>query len=153
MCIRDSYKTDYTYFVDFGEYAKAADVPHYSVVSSAGASSTSCFTYLKVKGQADEAIQKLGFPSVSIFRPGLLRNRRNDSRCGEKVAGLIPCIDKIDVTVLAEKMMIDCVNYHFSEEKVTGATIPCTLRCYLSLIHICRCRRYAVCRSRWSPYH
>eukprot|EP00826_Nyctotherus_ovalis_P006358 TRINITY_DN11494_c0_g3_i3.p1 TRINITY_DN11494_c0_g3~~TRINITY_DN11494_c0_g3_i3.p1 ORF type:complete len:263 (+),score=57.44 TRINITY_DN11494_c0_g3_i3:136-924(+) len=28
--------------------------------------------------------------------------------------------------------------------------------CYmtsLSLIHICRCRRYAVCRSRWSPYH
>eukprot|EP00826_Nyctotherus_ovalis_P028895 TRINITY_DN22774_c0_g1_i3.p2 TRINITY_DN22774_c0_g1~~TRINITY_DN22774_c0_g1_i3.p2 ORF type:complete len:109 (+),score=3.64 TRINITY_DN22774_c0_g1_i3:285-611(+) len=24
---------------------------------------------------------------------------------------------------------------------------------YLSLIHICRCRRYAVCRSRWSPYH
>eukprot|EP00826_Nyctotherus_ovalis_P055660 TRINITY_DN7412_c0_g1_i4.p1 TRINITY_DN7412_c0_g1~~TRINITY_DN7412_c0_g1_i4.p1 ORF type:complete len:281 (+),score=44.18 TRINITY_DN7412_c0_g1_i4:42-845(+) len=25
--------------------------------------------------------------------------------------------------------------------------------CELSLIHICRCRRYAVCRSRWSPYH
>eukprot|EP00826_Nyctotherus_ovalis_P032816 TRINITY_DN26423_c0_g1_i1.p2 TRINITY_DN26423_c0_g1~~TRINITY_DN26423_c0_g1_i1.p2 ORF type:complete len:114 (+),score=34.83 TRINITY_DN26423_c0_g1_i1:75-416(+) len=23
----------------------------------------------------------------------------------------------------------------------------------LSLIHICRCRRYAVCRSRWSPDH
>eukprot|EP00826_Nyctotherus_ovalis_P019012 TRINITY_DN15794_c0_g2_i1.p1 TRINITY_DN15794_c0_g2~~TRINITY_DN15794_c0_g2_i1.p1 ORF type:complete len:123 (-),score=12.82 TRINITY_DN15794_c0_g2_i1:15-383(-) len=27
------------------------------------------------------------------------------------------------------------------------------LWCKLSLIHICRCRRYAVCRSRWSPYH
>ena len=29
------------------------------------------------------------------------------------------------------------------------------LRCVLdlSLIHIWRCRRYAVCRSRWSPYH
>eukprot|EP00826_Nyctotherus_ovalis_P009333 TRINITY_DN12459_c0_g1_i3.p1 TRINITY_DN12459_c0_g1~~TRINITY_DN12459_c0_g1_i3.p1 ORF type:complete len:232 (+),score=41.52 TRINITY_DN12459_c0_g1_i3:72-767(+) len=39
--------------------------------------------------------------------------------------------------------------------KSTGLTLkdPCTLRCYLSLIHICRCRRYAVCRSRWSPYH
>ena len=23
----------------------------------------------------------------------------------------------------------------------------------LSLIHIRRCRRYAECRSRWSPYH
>ena len=24
---------------------------------------------------------------------------------------------------------------------------------HLSLIHICRCRRYSLCRSRWSPYH
>ena len=23
----------------------------------------------------------------------------------------------------------------------------------LSLIHICRCRRSTLCRSRWSPYH
>ena len=23
----------------------------------------------------------------------------------------------------------------------------------LSLIHIWRCRRYSLCRSRWSPYH
>ena len=33
---------------------------------------------------------------------------------------------------------------------------PCSLTCKdqgLSLIHIWRCRRYAVCRSRWSPYH
>eukprot|EP00826_Nyctotherus_ovalis_P006486 TRINITY_DN11549_c0_g1_i6.p1 TRINITY_DN11549_c0_g1~~TRINITY_DN11549_c0_g1_i6.p1 ORF type:complete len:111 (-),score=22.57 TRINITY_DN11549_c0_g1_i6:22-354(-) len=28
-----------------------------------------------------------------------------------------------------------------------------TVKHNLSLIHICRCRRYAVCRSRWSPYH
>ena len=29
--------------------------------------------------------------------------------------------------------------------------LNCTL--YLSLIHIWRCRRYSLCRSRWSPYH
>eukprot|EP00826_Nyctotherus_ovalis_P011270 TRINITY_DN12941_c0_g2_i4.p1 TRINITY_DN12941_c0_g2~~TRINITY_DN12941_c0_g2_i4.p1 ORF type:complete len:418 (+),score=119.20 TRINITY_DN12941_c0_g2_i4:636-1889(+) len=29
----------------------------------------------------------------------------------------------------------------------------CIIALMLSLIHICRCRRYAVCRSRWSPYH
>eukprot|EP00826_Nyctotherus_ovalis_P037851 TRINITY_DN3491_c0_g1_i2.p1 TRINITY_DN3491_c0_g1~~TRINITY_DN3491_c0_g1_i2.p1 ORF type:complete len:311 (+),score=72.76 TRINITY_DN3491_c0_g1_i2:136-1068(+) len=33
------------------------------------------------------------------------------------------------------------------KEKVQKAQLE------LSLIHICRCRRYAVCRSRWSPYH
>ena len=28
-----------------------------------------------------------------------------------------------------------------------------TLKLYLSLIHIWRCRRSTLCRSRWSPYH
>ena len=28
-----------------------------------------------------------------------------------------------------------------------------SLLCTLSLIHIWRCRRYSLCRSRWSPYH
>ena len=27
------------------------------------------------------------------------------------------------------------------------------LQLFLSLIHICRCRRLLTCRSRWSPYH
>eukprot|EP00826_Nyctotherus_ovalis_P054945 TRINITY_DN7252_c0_g1_i7.p1 TRINITY_DN7252_c0_g1~~TRINITY_DN7252_c0_g1_i7.p1 ORF type:complete len:276 (-),score=77.69 TRINITY_DN7252_c0_g1_i7:17-844(-) len=37
----------------------------------------------------------------------------------------------------------------FAENSVAFSTS----RIHLSLIHICRCRRYAVCRSRWSPYH
>eukprot|EP00826_Nyctotherus_ovalis_P032095 TRINITY_DN2591_c0_g1_i1.p1 TRINITY_DN2591_c0_g1~~TRINITY_DN2591_c0_g1_i1.p1 ORF type:complete len:226 (+),score=67.69 TRINITY_DN2591_c0_g1_i1:54-731(+) len=118
------YKTDYTYYVDFGEYANAATVPHYSFISSKGASSKSWFSYMKVKGQAEEAIQKIGFPLVSVFRPGLLRNRRNDSRWGEAVAGIIPFIDKIDVKTLAEKMVMESVNYHLKEEpKPKGAAI------------------------------
>eukprot|EP00826_Nyctotherus_ovalis_P050167 TRINITY_DN6122_c0_g1_i14.p2 TRINITY_DN6122_c0_g1~~TRINITY_DN6122_c0_g1_i14.p2 ORF type:complete len:340 (+),score=77.55 TRINITY_DN6122_c0_g1_i14:1099-2118(+) len=36
-------------------------------------------------------------------------------------------------------------NKNKNKEKVNPAVA------YLSLIHICRCRRYAVCRSRWSP--
>eukprot|EP00826_Nyctotherus_ovalis_P037469 TRINITY_DN3415_c0_g2_i4.p1 TRINITY_DN3415_c0_g2~~TRINITY_DN3415_c0_g2_i4.p1 ORF type:complete len:352 (-),score=49.97 TRINITY_DN3415_c0_g2_i4:22-1077(-) len=34
-----------------------------------------------------------------------------------------------------------------------ATAIPMYSALILSLIHICRCRRYAVCRSRWSPYH
>ena len=30
---------------------------------------------------------------------------------------------------------------------------PSAVGWYLSLIHIWRCRRYSLCRSRWSPYH
>eukprot|EP00826_Nyctotherus_ovalis_P019776 TRINITY_DN16142_c0_g2_i1.p1 TRINITY_DN16142_c0_g2~~TRINITY_DN16142_c0_g2_i1.p1 ORF type:complete len:253 (+),score=44.72 TRINITY_DN16142_c0_g2_i1:109-867(+) len=55
---------------------------------------------------------------------------------------------------------------HRDEMSLTITTVEENAICYpkiskvpkfitnnLSLIHICRCRRYAVCRSRWSPYH
>eukprot|EP00826_Nyctotherus_ovalis_P024905 TRINITY_DN19218_c0_g2_i1.p1 TRINITY_DN19218_c0_g2~~TRINITY_DN19218_c0_g2_i1.p1 ORF type:complete len:238 (+),score=57.86 TRINITY_DN19218_c0_g2_i1:159-872(+) len=38
-------------------------------------------------------------------------------------------------------------------DNFAGSGIPGRSEVELSLIHICRCRRYAVCRSRWSPYH
>lgn len=118
------YKTDYTYVVEFAELAKMAGVPHYSAISTIGASATSWFHYLKVKGQADETLQKLGLPFVSIFRPGVLMNRRNDSRWGETVASYVPFLAKIEVKTLAEKMMTDSINYHLKKEpKPTGSKI------------------------------
>ena len=55
------------------------------------------------------------------------------------------------------------MSWHVSVIKCSGYTthcnlvykvrvITCTLMS-LSLIHIWRCRRYSLCRSRWSPYH
>eukprot|EP00826_Nyctotherus_ovalis_P013205 TRINITY_DN13530_c0_g1_i4.p1 TRINITY_DN13530_c0_g1~~TRINITY_DN13530_c0_g1_i4.p1 ORF type:complete len:204 (-),score=48.09 TRINITY_DN13530_c0_g1_i4:12-623(-) len=40
-----------------------------------------------------------------------------------------------------------------TEKKLTDKVDSLSKKLILSLIHICRCRRYAVCRSRWSPYH
>eukprot|EP00826_Nyctotherus_ovalis_P053189 TRINITY_DN6872_c0_g1_i1.p3 TRINITY_DN6872_c0_g1~~TRINITY_DN6872_c0_g1_i1.p3 ORF type:complete len:151 (-),score=34.13 TRINITY_DN6872_c0_g1_i1:13-465(-) len=45
-------------------------------------------------------------------------------------------------TLAVKQMLSDSKNYLLSDSISD-----------LSLIHICRCRRYAVCRSRWSPYH
>eukprot|EP00826_Nyctotherus_ovalis_P028475 TRINITY_DN22497_c0_g1_i2.p1 TRINITY_DN22497_c0_g1~~TRINITY_DN22497_c0_g1_i2.p1 ORF type:complete len:355 (-),score=79.66 TRINITY_DN22497_c0_g1_i2:8-1072(-) len=42
-------------------------------------------------------------------------------------------------------------NYLSQQKRLSGQFRSNTIG--LSLIHICRCRRYAVCRSRWSPYH
>ena len=54
--------------------------------------------------------------------------------------------------------MIDSINFApvwcLDLKQRSGDLLTCdrpSLR--LSLIHIWRCRRYAVCRSRWSPYH
>ena len=38
----------------------------------------------------------------------------------------------------------------FCPFSITSSAIPSLI---LSLIHIWRCRRYSLCRSRWSPYH
>eukprot|EP00826_Nyctotherus_ovalis_P034533 TRINITY_DN2888_c0_g2_i6.p2 TRINITY_DN2888_c0_g2~~TRINITY_DN2888_c0_g2_i6.p2 ORF type:complete len:130 (-),score=13.23 TRINITY_DN2888_c0_g2_i6:14-403(-) len=49
--------------------------------------------------------------------------------------------------------------YCFSTNKLSENTMilsprpSCFVIKYLSLIHICRCRRIERCRSRWSPYH
>ena len=37
--------------------------------------------------------------------------------------------------------------------KISNDGVDILIKEYLSLIHICRCRRYYLCRSRWSPYH
>ena len=122
--VTEFYKTDYTYYVEFAELAKLSGVPHYSLISSRSVSSNSRFLYMRVKGQANDAILKLGLPFVSIFKPGFLLNRRNDFRLSEKFAAMIPFMEKIQTTVLAEKMAIDCINYHLkTSEKLIGSKI------------------------------
>eukprot|EP00826_Nyctotherus_ovalis_P045191 TRINITY_DN496_c0_g1_i10.p1 TRINITY_DN496_c0_g1~~TRINITY_DN496_c0_g1_i10.p1 ORF type:complete len:206 (-),score=34.40 TRINITY_DN496_c0_g1_i10:29-646(-) len=65
---------------------------------------------------------------------------RNGQECGESCK-CMGCVNKNEITTSEHKTSM-------SEGKKLF-----DIECNLSLIHICRCRRYAVCRSRWSPYH
>lgn len=55
-----------------------------AVVSSVGANADSGTFYLKVKGEMEEGIRGLGFPSVDIFRPSFLMGNRQEARPGER---------------------------------------------------------------------
>ncbi|KAJ1664066.1 Oxidoreductase htatip2 [Coemansia sp. RSA 1813] len=79
------YKVDHDYVVDSAKACKQANVEHYSICSSSGANKNSMFLYMKTKGQADDEIQNMGFPRVSVFRPGMLLCDRGESRLLEKV--------------------------------------------------------------------
>ncbi|WP_298464993.1 NAD(P)H-binding protein [uncultured Erythrobacter sp.] len=69
------------------EAAVAAGVPNMVLVSSAGADPMSKNFYLRVKGETEKLISKVGLKRLDILRPGLLRGvREDDFRLVEKLA-------------------------------------------------------------------
>jgi uncharacterized protein YbjT (DUF2867 family) len=70
-----------------GQAARAAKIRQMIVISSIGADAGSKNFYLRVKGEVEQALGKLGIPRLDILRPGLLRGARaNDRRIGERLA-------------------------------------------------------------------
>jgi len=69
--------------------AKAAHqhgVKRIIAVSSIGADVAAKNFYLRVKGEVERGLLKIGFDRVDILRPGLLRGRRqSDRRAGERI--------------------------------------------------------------------
>jgi uncharacterized protein YbjT (DUF2867 family) len=95
------WEVDYTFQYEVAKAAKVGGVTTYGLVSSLGASAKASSFYTKMKGELDEAVQKLGFERVRIVRPSFLEGARSESRAGEKVAlfamkglGMLPGISK-----------------------------------------------------------
>jgi uncharacterized protein YbjT (DUF2867 family) len=59
------------------------------MVSALGADARSRVFYNRVKGEAEDAIRKLGLPKLWVFRPSLLLGSRAESRPGEKVGEVV----------------------------------------------------------------
>jgi len=59
------------------EITKNNKIPHYLLVSSMGASRTSCLLYPRTKGEVEEELKEKKLPLLTIFRPGLIANRNN----------------------------------------------------------------------------
>lgn len=68
---------------------RAAEVERFALVSSVGADARSRFLYTRTKGEVEEAIGSLGFPSLTILRPGFLDGERAEYRPFERVVGAL----------------------------------------------------------------
>ncbi|KPF64779.1 NAD(P)H-binding protein [Porphyrobacter sp. AAP60] len=77
--------------------AKAAGVPNMVLVSAAGADALSKNFYMRVKGETEAALSKVGFKRLDILHPGLLRGtREGDLRLGERAALIAaPLVDPL----------------------------------------------------------
>jgi uncharacterized protein YbjT (DUF2867 family) len=79
------------------EAAQRAGVPNMVLVSAAGADARAKSFYMRVKGETEAALSRVGFKRLDILRPGLLRGEREgDLRLAERAALIAaPLIDPL----------------------------------------------------------
>lgn len=78
-------KVDYDYPLEAARIGLARGATHYLLVSSQGANAKSRIFYTRVKGEVENALIALGYPSVTILRPSFLTGDRDEYRLGEKI--------------------------------------------------------------------
>ncbi|MBK7687041.1 MAG: NAD(P)H-binding protein [Rhodocyclaceae bacterium] len=71
--------------VNIARLAKAAGATRFGLNSSLGANALSPNFYLRTKGDAEEQITALDYPSLTIVRPSLINAEREKTRTGEKL--------------------------------------------------------------------
>lgn len=77
---------DHDLVLEMARLAQRGHARHFIFVSSLGADPESKVFYLRVKGEAEEAVKGLGLPHAVALRPSFLEGDREESRPGEKAA-------------------------------------------------------------------
>ena len=116
-------KVDFTYVVNSCIMCEKLNISHYSNCSAANASKDSWFLYSRVKGEAEEECLKKNVNYISILRPGIIINRDNDDRLGEKIVSYIPFLPKISSKDIAMAMLVDDLEYQKGKKEKKAVRI------------------------------
>ena len=116
-------KVDFTYVVNSCSLCEKLNISHFSNCSAANASKDSWFLYSRVKGEAEEECLKKNVNYISILRPGIILNRDNDDRLGEKVIAYIPFLPKITSKDIAMSMLVDDLEYQRGKKEKKAVRI------------------------------
>jgi uncharacterized protein YbjT (DUF2867 family) len=79
-------KVDLTYVLELGRMAVRHRASQFLLVTALGADPRSRVFYNRVKGEVEDAVRRLQFDGIHIFRPSLLLGARTQSRPAERVA-------------------------------------------------------------------
>ena len=115
------WRVDYDYQYNFAEHCRNNGVPTFVLISAAGAKAPSKLFYNRMKGQLEDAVKELGFPSLLIFQPSVLIRSNNDRGAENFSVKTIHFLNKIGLfkryrpmptTVLAQKMRKEVATAH-----------------------------------------
>jgi len=79
-------RVDHDYPLAAARLARRHGARAYALNSALGADPASRFFYNRVKGELEQALRGLDYPSLTLVRPGLIGGRREDFRAGERAA-------------------------------------------------------------------
>ncbi|MFM7222325.1 MAG: NAD(P)H-binding protein [Bacteroidota bacterium] len=79
-------KIDYEIPMAIAQSCATNNIPKLLLVSSIGANSSSSNFYLRLKGEVEDAIERMAIPYVGIFQPSLLLGNRKEFRLGERIS-------------------------------------------------------------------
>jgi uncharacterized protein YbjT (DUF2867 family) len=116
-------KVDFDYPIELARLTKIQGTSQFLLVSALGADKNSSVFYNQVKGEVEEAIQKIAFSSFHVFRPSLLLGPRTEHRTGEDAAKvffkflgfLVPAKYKAIQSIKVVRAML-----HFAKANNTG---------------------------------
>ncbi|NXX17206.1 HTAI2 Oxidoreductase, partial [Podargus strigoides] len=106
-------RVDRDYVAQAAELARAGGCRHFVLQSSRGADPRSRLLYLRVKGEAENLVQAVGFDRCTILRPAVLLCKRQESRPAEwmaqqflrVVAQVFPTAYSVPVETVARAMV------------------------------------------------
>lgn len=78
-------RIDFEYPLQIAEAASKNGVEQFHIISSLGADKDSLNPYLKLKGELEQALKKIPFKSIHIYRPSVITGKRNRSRLADKL--------------------------------------------------------------------
>jgi uncharacterized protein YbjT (DUF2867 family) len=76
---------DHDYPLRLASIAHGKGARHFSLVSALGASRSSPFFYSRVKGELEDDLRRMGWPSLAMFRPSVIAGDRGESRPLERL--------------------------------------------------------------------
>lgn len=82
-------RVDHDYPLAVAHLAREHGTPAFVLGSAVGASPSSRFFYNRVKGELERDLVGLGFPSLTVVRPGLIGGERDETRPAERIGAAI----------------------------------------------------------------
>ncbi|MFM2485957.1 NAD-dependent epimerase/dehydratase family protein [Celerinatantimonas yamalensis] len=82
-------RVDYAYPLAVAKRARQHHTPAYVLNSALGANPTARIFYNQVKGELERDLTQLGYPSLSLIRPGLIGGAREQVRLGEQTLSVV----------------------------------------------------------------